>query len=131
MQLTTHIMVAPSTQVVQPQQVQLPVDSLVLTGVVFLGTVISNMLGWMATRAVASAEQRITQNAGLISKLMEQHHALEKKIAEEYISRPELTHRFSLIDAHIERLGSQVNEGTVILKSLEAVITERLRERPH
>jgi hypothetical protein len=113
------------------QNSSLPIDNTTLTVVIFLGTILSNMLGWMASRAVASAEQRITQNAGLISKLMDQHHALEKKIAEEYISRPELTHRFSLIDAHIERLGSQVQEGTVILKSLETTITERFRERPY
>jgi hypothetical protein len=130
--MNSNVILVSTTQPPAPaQNLSLPVDSLILTGVVFFGTVLSNMLGWMATRAVASAEQRITQNAGLISKLMEQHYALEKKIAEEYISRPELTHRFSLIDAHIEKLGSQVNEGTVILRSLEAVITERFRERPH
>jgi hypothetical protein len=130
--MNSNVILVSTTQPPAPaQNLSLPVDSLILTGVVFFGTVLSNMLGWMATRAVASAEQRITQNAGLISKLMEQHHALEKKIAEEYISRPELTHRFSLIDAHIEKLGSQVNEGTVILRSLETVITERFRERLH
>jgi D-ribose pyranose/furanose isomerase RbsD len=131
MQNTSVILVSTTQQPAPGQNLSMPVDSLVLTGVVFFGTVLSNMLGWMATRAVASAEQRITQNAGLISKLMDEHHALEKKIAEEYISRPELTHRFSLIDAHIERLGSQVQEGTVILKSLETTITERFRERPY
>jgi hypothetical protein len=131
MQNTSAILVSTTQPPASSQNLSLPVDGLFLTGAVILSTILSNALGWMATRAVSSAEQRITQNAGLISKLIDQQHALEKKIAEEYISRPELTHRFSLIDAHIEKLGSQVNEGTVILRSLETVITERFRERPH
>jgi peptidoglycan hydrolase CwlO-like protein len=85
------------------------------------------MLGWMATRSVAAAEKRMDELSTAVTKLQADHHGLEKHISEQYISRPELTHRFSLIDAHIERLGGQVQEGTVILKSLEVTLNERYK----
>lgn len=129
MHLKTYILVSSAPQQSIPANAVFFSQEVVLTLVVFCGTVLSNVLGWMATRAVSSAEKRIDQNALLLSELQKQQYALERKVAEQYVNRDEFTHKITLLDAHIEKLGDRVNQQTVLLKSIEAALTERFVSR--
>lgn len=107
------------------QEIVLPTADLSLTVIVILSTVFSNVLGWMATRAVNASDKRIDQNALLIAAQQTQIHELEQKITQNYVNKDDFVHRYSLMDAHIEKLGDRVNDQNVLLKSIEAVLRER------
>jgi len=121
--LVSSAPVAPSA----PPQTGFLSQEVVLTLVVFCGTVLSNVFGWMATRAVSSAEKRIDQNSALLVEVQKQTHTLERKVAEQYINRDEFTHKITLLDAHLEKLGDRVNQQMVLLKSIESALAERYR----
>ena len=131
MQTKTYIMVVSTPQQSIPANTVFLPQEVVLTLVVFCGTVLSNVLGWMATRAVSSAEKRIDQNALFLGELQKQQYALERKVAEQYVNRDEFTHKITRLDAHIEKLGETVNQQTVLLKSIEAALTERFNVGGH
>jgi hypothetical protein len=108
--------------------IALGVGDVIVPVAVFIGALVSNVMGWLATRTVASAERRIDQNSLLLSELQKQQYSLERKIAEQYVNRDEFTHRITVLDTHIEKLGERVNEQTVILKSMEAAFKERFTQ---
>lgn len=111
-----------------PPAIALGLGDVIVPVAVFVGTILSNVMGWLATRTVASAERRIDQNSLVLSELQKQQYALERKIAEQYVNRDEFTHKIALLDTHIEKLGERVNEQTVILRSMEAAFKERFTQ---
>jgi hypothetical protein len=126
MHVTPYTLVAATpAQVNQPQELHLSIESIIVIVCSLGGAVLSNAFSFLARNAVASAEKRIDQNALFLSDLQKQQYALERKVAEQYVDRNEFTHKMSVLDAHIEKLGATVGEQTVLLKSIETVLTER------